>query len=705
MPNLEMYEYQINENGQVFEVKDKKARDNLSTEIATRDAADAALETRMDALQAAVGSPLVASAVADMTDHDKIYVYVGSETGYTAGNWYYWDSSLTTPAWASGGTYNETALETDTTMAIPGMAPDSKVVGDSIADMKKDLRNSANTTLGGENQLSFEQGSASNSGGYISPSQNSAAVRNKGMIAFAFKRNDVIKIADGYKCVAYLVKPEIAGLLIVKAIVSGYVTEDIVIPENGHYYLVARKTDSSAISPAEGSLAITASHSYADMHTNKSDYLNTKNSLSGGANHIEFESGSGNFNSTYFTPTDNDAVARNLDCEPVYLRRGDVVKVANGYKYVVSCVAKTINGMVKVNTVTGYTTNNISIVNDGLYLLFVKRTDDAYMYPHEANSAITIEHNAKQSVGFSIELSKNPYANVIWGNVHDVTSVSHAHCTTQEQFETLKSHYDHIAISNYHPSFPTYPIEKYFSNTGDAIASPNAEHFGFSDSASSVHLNSLGSFLTCKDGGFVGAVSDMVSDTLKTLRLNCGGGVTLNHPTWSGVTKALAKSYIATGGIIAMEIWNATCEQLNSKGYSLDLWDEILSDGIQIYGTAVPDHEAQYRPNEDRHPFGYNHMLVINETEEEILTAYRMGTFYSSLYDDGLAIVDYSLSSGTLSVEVNEASTYKFVTAARTVSVNTASTTATLSLNSDDIYVRTEITRGSNKLFTNAIIL
>lgn len=53
-----------------------------------------------------VGSPLVASTAAEMTDTTKIYVYVGSETGYTSGNWYYYDGS----EWQSGGIYNSTAI-------------------------------------------------------------------------------------------------------------------------------------------------------------------------------------------------------------------------------------------------------------------------------------------------------------------------------------------------------------------------------------------------------------------------------------------------------------------------------------------------------------------------------------------------------------------------------------------------------------------
>ena len=61
----------------------------------------------------AIGAPLVASVVADMTDTSRVYVYTGSETGYTNGNWYYWNGS----AWVSGGVYNAVAVVTDTTLS------------------------------------------------------------------------------------------------------------------------------------------------------------------------------------------------------------------------------------------------------------------------------------------------------------------------------------------------------------------------------------------------------------------------------------------------------------------------------------------------------------------------------------------------------------------------------------------------------------
>lgn len=80
-------------------------------------------------VKASTGSPLVASTAAAMLDHNKIYVYTGSETGYTYGNWYYYDGT----AWQSGGAYNSAAVNTDTTLTLSGVPADAKATGDAIA--------------------------------------------------------------------------------------------------------------------------------------------------------------------------------------------------------------------------------------------------------------------------------------------------------------------------------------------------------------------------------------------------------------------------------------------------------------------------------------------------------------------------------------------------------------------------------------------
>ena len=106
---------------------------------------------RIANLQALVGSPLTASTAAGMTDHSKIYVYVGSETGYTNGNWYYYDGS----AWVSGGVYNSVAVDIDTTLTLSNKAPDSKVVGDAISSLNEDITNIKDTEKSYTDEGSF----------------------------------------------------------------------------------------------------------------------------------------------------------------------------------------------------------------------------------------------------------------------------------------------------------------------------------------------------------------------------------------------------------------------------------------------------------------------------------------------------------------------------------------------------------------------
>ena len=84
----------------------------------------AVINTQVGAL--ANGSPTPVATVAEMTDESAVYLYTGSETGYTAGNWYYYDGT----AWTSGGTYG--GAVTDTTLSISGRPADAKAVGDAL---------------------------------------------------------------------------------------------------------------------------------------------------------------------------------------------------------------------------------------------------------------------------------------------------------------------------------------------------------------------------------------------------------------------------------------------------------------------------------------------------------------------------------------------------------------------------------------------
>ena len=60
-----------------------------------------------------------------MTNTNKVYIYVGNESGYTNGNWYYYNGSR----WVSGGVYNSQAINTDATLTHQGVAADAEAAG------------------------------------------------------------------------------------------------------------------------------------------------------------------------------------------------------------------------------------------------------------------------------------------------------------------------------------------------------------------------------------------------------------------------------------------------------------------------------------------------------------------------------------------------------------------------------------------------
>jgi len=78
------------------------------------------------------GAPAVATLASEMTDEGKVYLYAGSESGYTNGHWYYYNGS----AWTDGGKYGGTV---DATLTMSGVAADAKKVGDEINDLKSEI--------------------------------------------------------------------------------------------------------------------------------------------------------------------------------------------------------------------------------------------------------------------------------------------------------------------------------------------------------------------------------------------------------------------------------------------------------------------------------------------------------------------------------------------------------------------------------------
>ena len=85
---------------------------------------------RVEGIFNALGTPLSANTVAEMTEESAIYVYTGSEPNYEYGYWYYHDGT----GWVPGSEYASTALVTDSTLSKEGQAADAKAVSVALAE-------------------------------------------------------------------------------------------------------------------------------------------------------------------------------------------------------------------------------------------------------------------------------------------------------------------------------------------------------------------------------------------------------------------------------------------------------------------------------------------------------------------------------------------------------------------------------------------
>jgi len=583
-------------------------------------------------------------------------------------------------------------VETDTTLEVAGAPADAAETGRQIGLLKADL----GAVNSGLFILNMQDGSIDSDGYPVS-----SGLR---------KRSDYVEIGDNAN-------------IIVNSTTSGTL--------NRFYNANKEPLDSFTIAVGETVVSvpdgakyfiISVGKNYVDGLSVSGDMRYTINTLAeeyATHNNFLYPIGLGNDYSQYVKYSDGSLVGTQTAVSYRILNKGySRIKVRSGQSsasiasiafyssytptvdsYILANSVKSVGG----NTLTDY----VADVPTNAKLIII--TTSSTLVPSTMVYAPMTDGYLYDNIGKSnwiSELPKNPYQHINWSIVKDVPSVSHAHCRLPAEFATLKAHYKHIAISNYHPAVPYYPLDGYFSDVSGIIGSPNAEMSAFKNNGfRKTHMNPLGSVLTGSEG-YADTEAEFVKNANQTRQYINGGGVTINHPAWSELTIDRLKYLAQLRGVIGMEIYNATCMRTDPpSGDSVSMWDEVLSDGIQIYGLAVPDHEAQTY-DESEYGFGYNHLLVSNETEFECLNAYRMGKFYATIRNDGLTLISYGIDNNLLlSIEVSEASTYKFVTATRTVEVNTASTTATFQCVSTDGYVRCEAHRGNNVLYTNAIML
>lgn len=274
----------------------------------------------------------------------------------------------------------------------------------------------------------------------------------------------------------------------------------------------------------------------------------------------------------------------------------------------------------------------------------------------------------------------NPYESVDWQTCQKIGSVTHAHAKTQEQFDCLYAGgIRHMAISNYYRSEPFYPVVNgevsgidsaetvIFPN--DCIPCPNAEHHNMTVNA--LHMCTVGSTFssgspeiikpdgtTDRDTKPVGMGGRnwraLIKATIPTLLFNDGGGLTINHPTWSKLSMDDIFDILDYSPyVLGIEAFNTDAE------HDEEYWDNVLITGRRAWGFFVPDHKHKSKPDGDW--LGRNILLTTDRSEHECLKAYREGRFYGSMMGSDLTFTDISLNGSVISVTTNGAESIDIV--------------------------------------------
>lgn len=320
----------------------------------------------------------------------------------------------------------------------------------------------------------------------------------------------------------------------------------------------------------------------------------------------------------------------------------------------------------------------------------------------------------------------NPYVNVDWSNDNQIVTTTHDHVLTHEGNDPVdptatSAHFQSLynggircfAISNYYPSAPMYPLSEYTEYIGgsvpnDIIEIPNAEHHNLAfngRTGNSIHMNSLGSTFSIGNyrgispSGYAGGrIEDLIKDITDNLLYSDGGGITVNHPTWTYNQNLFSMDILKQ--ILDMDDRILGIEIYSGLTWDVDLWDEILISGRRCWGFAVPDHKHKTMVNW----YGRNVLVVPELTQYECLKAFRNGNMYCKYANTDLKFTEISFANNTLTVKTNAAATIRFIMDGVKVSETENVTTASHDASDAMIYIRAEAETATDRILSQPIM-
>ena len=314
----------------------------------------------------------------------------------------------------------------------------------------------------------------------------------------------------------------------------------------------------------------------------------------------------------------------------------------------------------------------------------------------------------------------NPYVNIDWNTTKRIISVTHQHLAHRMTGFTPQNAFDeiygtgvrHFAVSRYRPSIPTYPFDyehgtfvyvaNPFTSTddintlkeeyaftvnipSDVIGSPNAEHvypYIYVENKEkkwhNIHINALGSLyesgtIPNPDTGYKTDVglkipyTDAIDNMLDNLQYEDGGGIIINHMTWThnnrngvnfDIGRFVQDCLDYDSRVLGTDIIESGSQERMSANE--ERIDGILSTGRRCWIFCQGDWGRVHGRNVLLLPSNFD-ALSKAEQEHECLKAYRNGAFYGRWGNSNMDVTSISFINGFYSITAANADKVRII--------------------------------------------
>jgi hypothetical protein len=305
--------------------------------------------------------------------------------------------------------------------------------------------------------------------------------------------------------------------------------------------------------------------------------------------------------------------------------------------------------------------------------------------------------------GLAIKPPAQEKTNLRWykGNTHTHTINSDGDSTPDEVVRWYREHgYNFLVLSDHNYLTEIDGLNSVFAAVNKFMLF-KGEEVTDKFQEKPIHVNGLNlkEVVEPQQGSSVASVIQRNVDAIR----RAGGVPHVNHPNFHWALGANDLKSIKN--LRLFEIYNGHPQVNNLGGGGMPgleaMWDEILSDGIVLYGIAVDDaHNFKTPGDKTKATPGHGWVMVraANLSPGEILRALEQGDFYAST---GVTLRAYSAGGNEIKIEIEEESqsryTVQFIGRSGKLLKEVTANPAVYAFNGNEFYVRAKVIESNGK--------